>query len=265
MRKNKDLKKIYDRIFRKGEAKHFTKNLEQNRGELPSDEREALAALPWKGTRVLDVGCGTGLFAYEAAKRGASVVGVDYSPESIAIAKRTYSHPHLEYRCENILKSKALGEKFDVVVSLGTLEHMDAPFDALRTFKKLLKPRGAILLTCPNWVNPRGIALMVLKELFAAPITLADIHHFSPHTFEEWAEKLGMRVRWHTFDMSRARGENLIKDFRRRIPNVLRDAKLPNDPKRIEAFLAWLQNEALAYPWEGAHIGATALYLLRKK
>ena len=264
MQKNKDLKKIYNRIFKKGETKHFTKNLEQKKG-LPSDEREALAALNWKGKRVLDVGCGTGLFAYEAAKRGAIVVGVDYSEAGIREAKRLHKHPNLEFRCEDIFKSNVIKDTYDVVVSLGTLEHMDNPDRALRVFKKLLKPRGAILLTCPNWVNPRGIALMTLKCLFDAPITLADIHHFTPHTFEAWAKKLGMSLSWHTFDVERAAGKNLTKDFQKRIPNVLRDAKLPNDQKRVHDFLKWLEKEVIVYPWVGAHIGATGLYLLKLK
>lgn len=258
--KNKDLKKIYNTIFKKGEVGHFTKNLEQKRGALPADEREALQALSWKGKRVLDVGCGTGLFAYEAAKRGAVALGVDYSPEGIAIAKEKYKHPNLEYRCEDILKSKAMREKFDIVVSLGTLEHMDKPLKALHLFKKMLTPEGSILLTCPNWVNPRGLVLMTLKHLFDAPITLADIHYFSPQWFEVAAKKLGLRLAWHTFDIERAAGINLIIDFQKRIPNVLRDSKLPNNHKNVAALLNWLDTEVLAYPWKGKHIGASALY-----
>jgi len=258
--RNKDLQKIYNNIFKKGEARHFTKNLEQKRGALPADEREALGALAWKGKRVLDVGCGTGLFAYEAAKRGAYVVGVDYSPEGIAVAQKTHRYKNLEYRCEDIFKSGALREKYDVVVSLGTLEHMDNPFLALKRFKGMLKPGGSVVLTCPNWVNPRGLVLMTLQKLFDAPVTLADIHYFSPHTFEAWSKKLGMNLTWHTFDRERAAGKNLITDFKKRIPNVLRDSKLPNNQKNIAALLKWLETEAMSYPWKGKHIGASALY-----
>lgn len=265
MQKNKDLKHIYDRIFKKGEMRHFTKNLEQL-GTLPADEREALAALNWRGKRVLDVGCGTGLFVHEAAKRGARrVVGVDYSKEGIVVARATHAHPNIEFRCEDVFKSNALREKFDVVVSLGTLEHMDKPFDALKKFKTLLKPHGSIILTCPNWVNPRGLVLMTLLRLFDAPITLADIHYFSPRTFEVWAKKLGLALSWHTFDVERAAGPNLIKDFEKRLPNVLRDAKLPNKRENVRALLAWLEEEALQYPWKGDHIGATGLYHLKKR
>jgi magnesium-protoporphyrin O-methyltransferase len=51
-----------------------------------------IAALPddLRGARILDAGCGTGALAFELAERGADVVGVDISPQLIAIAtKRT--------------------------------------------------------------------------------------------------------------------------------------------------------------------------------
>jgi len=40
------------------------------------------------GARVLDAGCGTGTLAFELAKRGADVVGVDISPQLIGIAQK---------------------------------------------------------------------------------------------------------------------------------------------------------------------------------
>jgi 2-polyprenyl-3-methyl-5-hydroxy-6-metoxy-1,4-benzoquinol methylase len=263
-RANRDLKRVYDRIFERGEKKHFSKNIEQ-KGALPVDTLEALAATSWNGKRVLDVGCGTGLFAYEAAKRGASVLAVDYSIAGINEAKRTHVHPNLEFRCEDIFSGNARREKFDVIVSLGTLEHMDEPLRALKVFRKMLTPKGSIVLTCPNWINPRGLILMTLKHLFDAPITLADIHYLSPHTFEQWSRILRMRLSWHTFNVERAVGSDSIRDLRTRIPNVLRDAKLPIRRGRVDVLLDWLEHDALTYPWQGSYLGATALYHLKRQ
>ena len=41
-RKNKELEVVYDAIFKKGEASHFSKMIERKKGQLPSDEREVL-------------------------------------------------------------------------------------------------------------------------------------------------------------------------------------------------------------------------------
>ena len=46
-----------------------------------------------------------------------------------------------------------------------------------------------------------------------------------------------MNLKWHTFDESWANGEILIKDFKKRLPNVLSDAKLPKNQKNIDKFL----------------------------
>ncbi|MDO8553016.1 MAG: methyltransferase domain-containing protein [bacterium] len=259
---NKDLKKIYEKAYKKGENKHFTNLIEG----LHSEEREILNATQWKGKKVLDVGCGTGLFVHEAAKRGAFVIGLDYVPQAIEIAKRTHKHPNIEFRCEDIHKTinKYKGRKFDVVVSVGTVEHLDKPFAMLKLFKQIVKPRGEIIFTCPNWINPRGLILQTMRYLFDAPITLADLHYFSPRIFERWAAKNKLQLRWKTFDTSWGAGDMLLRDLKRRLPNVLRDMGLKND-RGIKNFLKWLKDEALQVPWTGKYVGVNTLYHVKKK
>ncbi len=260
MKRNRDLKKFYNKVFAKGEKRHFTKFSETK--TLPSDEREALKELQWNKKKVLEIGCGTGLFTYEIARRGARVLAVDYSSEAIRIAKEKYRHPNLNFVCRDA--RKILG-KYDVVASLGTLEHMDRPFSALKLFKRRLKPNGSIIITCPNWINPRGYMLMTLFCLFDAPVTLADLHYLSPLDFKKCAKELKMSLRWRTFDISRACGEDLIKDFEKRIPNVLRDANLPCKKKNIKKFIRWIKKNILPFEHKAEHIGATAIYHFKKR
>ena len=58
--------------------------------------------------------------------------------------------------------------KFDVIVSIGTLEHTDDPFTTLKFLKRHLSKNGKIIITTPNWTNPRGYMLMTLLHLFDA-------------------------------------------------------------------------------------------------
>jgi len=81
------------------------------------------------------------------------------------------------------LDVRKIVEKFDRIVSHGTLEHMDDPLSTLRFFKSHLNPKGQIIITTPNWTNLRGHILMTLWYLFNAPITLADLHYFTPRDF----------------------------------------------------------------------------------
>jgi len=210
LRKNKTLRKFYDKVYVKGEKKHFTTYRESS---STSEIKEVLKQISWKSKTVLDVGCGTGFFAFSVAKRGARVLGIDFSEEAIEIANSQYLHKNLEFKSIDVGKIK---EKFDVIVSNGTLEHLDDPLKTLKLFKKHLNPNGKIIITSPNWTNPRGYVLLTLLYLFKAPITLVDLHYFTPVDFQNFAKKLGMKLTWKTFDRSWSHGDILIKDFEKR-------------------------------------------------
>ena len=66
-KKNKNLKKFYDGVYKKGERKHFTTLVTTE--TLTEETNEVLKELNWKSKKVLDFGCGTGFFAYKAAKK----------------------------------------------------------------------------------------------------------------------------------------------------------------------------------------------------
>jgi 2-polyprenyl-3-methyl-5-hydroxy-6-metoxy-1,4-benzoquinol methylase len=255
MKKNQNLKLFYNQIYRKGEEKHFTSFVIESK---PTSEiKEVLKQVSWKSKKVLDVGCGTGLFALHAAKKGASVLGIDFSNEAIDIAKKRRIHPKLNF--QNI-DAKNITEKYDIIVSIGTLEHMDNPLLILKLLKKHLNPNGHIIVTSPNWTNPRGYMLLTLWFLFEAPITLADLHHLTPIDFENFAKKLNMQIAWRTFDKSWAHGTKLIEDFKRRIPNVLHEAKLPNNVNNIQNYLKWIEQHIVSLNHDLPHSGALAIY-----
>ena len=235
MEKNQDLRKFYRKVYSKGEKMHFTPFVV--RGTPTSDSLEIIKEISWKNKSVLDVGCGTGLFAYRVAKKGAKVLGIDYADEAIDIANKTHVHKNLEFKKINASHVKG---KYDVIVSIGTLEHMDKPFNMLKNLKKHLNKNGKIIVTTPNWTNPRGYILMTLWFLFNAPITLADLHYLTPNDHLNMAKKLNMKIKWRTIEQSWGNGDVMIKDFQRRIPNVMRDMGIKIEQKQIKQFLKWL-------------------------
>ena len=261
MAKNSKLRTFYDEVYKKGESKHFTSFVTQG---TPTDEvKEILKELSWKNKSVLDVGCGTGLFAHKVSKLGPKqVLGIDFSKEAIEIAIQTHKNHNLQYQ---VLDVKEIKSKYDVIVSLGTLEHMDDPLKTLKILKKHLTKNGKLIVTSPNWTNPRGYILMTLWHLFNAPITLADLHYQTPVDFQKYAKKLDMRLKWRTIDRSWAHGEILVRDFQRRLPNVLRDAKLPKNSKNIENFIDWIEKNILPFDNTLNHSGATGLYVFSSK
>ncbi len=260
--KNKDLKKFYDGVYRKGEGAHYTKLRLAQKGTLAADRAAVLEEISWKGKTVLDVGCGTGETAYHIAVGGASrVVGLDYSHEAIAAARAMYQHPHLFFEKKDI---KNVKEKFDVIITMGTLEHIDNPLALLKKFKTMLNPGGSLIVTSPNWSNPRGYILLTLWFLFHARITLVDLHYFTPVEFMAWAKALKMKLAWRTVDQNWAHGEKLVADFTRRLPNVARDSHLPTDAKRITEFVRWIEAHVLPLEKDASHTGAIGVYHFRK-
>ena len=256
---NKKLERFYDKVYHKGEGKHFT-NLVVT-GKTSEEYTEVLKEINWKGKRILEVGCGTGNFAYQVAKKGGKILAIDYSDEAIKLARNQYKHTNLEY--EKFDVNKKINEKFDVIVSIGTMEHMDNPFEMLKKFKRTLNQNGKIIITSPNWVNPRGYMLLTLYYLFEAPITLADLHYLTPIEFDKWAKKLGMKLKWRTIDKSWAHGDILVEDFKRRIPNVLKDTNLKVPKKNISNFIEWIQSHVTTMDNNLQHSGATGLYVLQ--
>ena len=260
--KNEDLKKIYDAAYSRGEGKHYTRLLFSG-GKLTEDKKAVLNLIKWKGKKVLDMGCGTGEMAYLIAKKKAlSVHGVDFSSEAILAAKSKYQLSNLEYRVGDLKEIKG---RYDVIVSMGTLEHTDDPFQILKSQKKLLTESGELVLTCPNWINPRGYILQTLAKLFDAKITLADLHYLTPVEFELWAKKLNMKLSWKTVDHDWAHGRKLVADLSRRIPNVLRDSNLLVSQTRIDEFVSWIDTHVVPFEKNTKHGGVTGVYSLTKK
>lgn len=132
---------FYNKVYQKGEKKHYTKLLFSK--TMPNDVKEVLKEMKWHGKMVVDVGCGTGLLAYHIARRGAKVLGIDFSKEAIKIAQSTYKHPNLEFRCMDF---RDLTSKFDVVVSIGAIEHMDNPLGVLKRLKNHVKQGGSLII-----------------------------------------------------------------------------------------------------------------------
>jgi 2-polyprenyl-3-methyl-5-hydroxy-6-metoxy-1,4-benzoquinol methylase len=112
--------------------------------------RWACTFLPRK--RVLDCSCGPGYGTAMLADRGAEqVIGVDIDAGAIESARSRYARPNVEYREADALRMSAekMG-RFDLIVSLETIEHLAEPQRLLDVFAGLLTDEGQLLLSCPN-------------------------------------------------------------------------------------------------------------------
>jgi len=106
------------------------------------------------GMTVLELGCGTGSFTRELARSGAEVFAIDVSPELLEIANANCSAPNVQYQIQNAYALTYSDATFDSVVGSSVLHHLEIE-EALRKIYRVLKPRGTILLTEPNMLNPQ--------------------------------------------------------------------------------------------------------------
>jgi len=142
---------------------------------MSSHEETEILNLPWyktvvsmlpdlNGKRILEVGCGRGVFAHYLANRypNAVIVAVDFSTAAIEIAKKTYPGLHnLEFRTENAESLSWASGEFDWYISCETIEHVRTPFKMIQEIRRVLKPTGQFVITTENYFN--AYALVWLK------------------------------------------------------------------------------------------------------
>jgi len=144
---------------------------DSNRSKLPILDELGLPT-DLSGTRALDVGCSDGFFSFELERRGASVVAIDFVPETstgFATARRVLGSS-VEYRMENVynLNPDAFGS-FELVLFLGVLYHLRKPLAALDALRSVMG-EGSTLF----------VGTMLIDEYFLLPdgshTTLAKVH-----------------------------------------------------------------------------------------
>jgi len=146
-----------------------------------------------RGLKILDVGCGTGYFAREMARRGAFVTGVDLSPGMLAHALELEATAQfgIRYLTGDVARLKEYfdGDCFDMVTSCLALQDMPDIPAALRSIHDVLVPGGRLV----------------------ASIT----HPCSDTPFRKWAKDGSGTKRWLCIDRYFERGpvKYLWKDW----------------------------------------------------
>ena len=106
---------------------------------------------PLKGISILDIGCGGGLLSEPMARLGANVTGIDASHKNIQIAKLHSKKNTLKisYFCSSPEKLK-VKRKFDVILNMEIIEHVEDVDFFLKSCSKLLKKNGLMFVATIN-------------------------------------------------------------------------------------------------------------------
>ncbi|MEE9388229.1 MAG: bifunctional 2-polyprenyl-6-hydroxyphenol methylase/3-demethylubiquinol 3-O-methyltransferase UbiG [Paracoccaceae bacterium] len=141
--------------------------------------RDLSQPLPFKGLRILDIGCGGGLLSEPMARLGASVLGADAAPGNIPVAQAHARQSGLEIDYQHITAEAlgATGAQFDVVLNLEVVEHVADPPGFIAACEALLIPGGVMLCSTINR-TPKSFAVAIVGAEY--------IMRWLPHGTHEW-------------------------------------------------------------------------------
>jgi SAM-dependent methyltransferase len=146
-------------------------------------------ALPWHGQRrLLDFGCGGGVFLQRMHRQGWHVTGID---SSLDAARRVRTELGLRALAGSLPHANLDPESFDVITMWQSLEHVHDPREVVQQAFFLLAPGGKLLVSAPNieslgfqWFGRNWYGLDLPRHLT----------HFSPRTLTWMLERAGFHV-----------------------------------------------------------------------
>jgi 2-polyprenyl-6-hydroxyphenyl methylase/3-demethylubiquinone-9 3-methyltransferase len=126
-------------------------------------ERDYRRLNTYEGLDILDVGCGGGLVCEPMARLGGSVTGIDADENAIAVAQEHAKEEELDinYQATSSDELVQSEQKFDVVLALEIIEHVDNPDLFVKSVMDLCKPNGLVIFSTLNR-NPKSFALGIV-------------------------------------------------------------------------------------------------------
>ncbi len=101
-----------------------------------------------KNKKLLDIGCGTGIYAKTLTEKGAKVRGIDISEEMIKIARQ--ESPNIEFKLGSMDKLPYRNNEFDIVLAALSLGYLEDWGEVLKEIKRVLKPKGLFVFSTDN-------------------------------------------------------------------------------------------------------------------
>lgn len=138
-----------------------------------------------KGKRVIDIGCGDGIFTQELiALNPEFVTGIDPNDAAIDVAKKTMSHiKNIEFHAIDVYKIPLI-KKYDIAIIRGVLHHLDQVEKAIEIVCNIAQE---IVVAEPNGYNP---VLKIMEKVSPYHI-LHEEKSYSPRKLDTWFRNNG--------------------------------------------------------------------------
>ena len=153
---------------------------------------------PLKNLKILDIGCGGGLISEPMTRLGASITAIDASSKNINIAKTHAKKNNLDIIYLNsVPEDLNLQNKFDVILNLEVVEHVEDLDLYLESCFKLLKPKGIMFTATLNRTLTSYVKAIVGAEYILRwlPIGTHDWNKFiKPEELEKKISDLNFSI-----------------------------------------------------------------------
>jgi ubiquinone/menaquinone biosynthesis C-methylase UbiE len=133
------------------------------------------------GSRVLDVGCGSGWVARQQAAKGGKVVSVDLSQRNLEKTKLAVGRESADFVLADAYRLPFRSGSFDVVIASEVLEHLNSPAACVQEFERTLAPNGRIIVSTPYKEKIQYYLCIHCNKKTPAN---AHLHSFDEHSLE---------------------------------------------------------------------------------
>lgn len=133
----------------RAEAAYIETQLQANAQKFSHQVEIIKKYLPTANAKVLDIGCGGGLFLSLLAREGSQAVGIELSDSRAQYAKINYGLEVYKRPIESEFWQVGYKDAFDAVTLWDVIEHVNYPFQTLQCAANVLKPGGLLLIDTP--------------------------------------------------------------------------------------------------------------------
>ena len=168
-----------------------------------------------QGLRLLDIGCGGGLISEPMARLGGIVTGIDASEKNIKIAKNHSERSNLKieylHKSPEQLNEK---EKYDIILNLEIVEHVENVNLYIQSCFKLLKQNGLMFTATLNRTFTSYIKAIIGAEYILRWLPIGT-HNWNKFIKPEELEKILNLEKFKTLDVRGLEYNPLLKKWKR--------------------------------------------------
>lgn len=162
-------------------AYHFVRKISLNK------KLKLINSVSSNSKNLLDVGCGTGDFLQTAKQNNWKVIGIEPNEKARQIANKKTDNSVFEI--DQLLKFES--QSFDIITLWHVLEHLPKLENHITIFKKLLKPKGTLIIAVPNY---KSYDAKHYKQFWAAFDVPRHLWHFNKTSISKLVGKKSMDV-----------------------------------------------------------------------